>query len=335
MSRETKEMRVLIGRVIGGNVKQKTQLYDAVKKKPATNEDGSPRMNFYFQLAVPKASPELYDREELKGVFSLMIEASNNRLWPQDLNNDAYSWKCNDGDGLNSNDKPYPEYAKGCYIFHFSSGYDGLPKLLEVSPSGSPVESTNHDNFYTGVHIKAGVSFANNNQTGNTSGIYCNPEFMLLIKQDTVINPMGISLTEIEKLVGHCEQVQMVPYPGVSQPPKQAPPAPTQMQQAPPALTQMQQAPPALTQMQQAPPALTQMQQAPPALTQMQQAPPALTQMQQAPPALTQMQQATTFTMTAKANGLTREQYHAANWSDQQLIDAGMMNAPPHGTILN
>ena len=279
MSNDNKEMRVLIGRVIGGNVKQKIQPYDSVKKKHAINDDGTPRMHFYFQLAVPKDSPELYDREGSQGVFSLMQKASNNRAWPQDFNSDAYSWKCNDGDGLNSKNKPYPEYARGCYIFHFSSGLEGLPKLLEVSPSGSPVESINHDNFYTGVHIKAGVSFANNNQTGKTSGIYCNPEFMLLIKQDTVINPMGISLTEIEKLVGHCEQVQMVPYPGVSQSPMQQAPAP--MQQAP---------------------------------------------MQQTP--------APEFTMTEKANGLTRDQYHAANWSDQQLIDAGMMNAPPHDTIL-
>ncbi len=34
--------------------------------------------------------------------------------------------------------------------------------------------------------------------------------------------------------------------------------------------------------------------------------------------------------MTAKANGLTREQYHAAGWSDEQLIQHGYM-LPPNG----
>jgi len=34
--------------------------------------------------------------------------------------------------------------------------------------------------------------------------------------------------------------------------------------------------------------------------------------------------------MTAAANGLTREQYHAAGWSDEQLIQNGMM-LPPNG----
>ncbi|SPL81340.1 Phage protein [Yersinia phage fEV-1] len=34
--------------------------------------------------------------------------------------------------------------------------------------------------------------------------------------------------------------------------------------------------------------------------------------------------------MTAAANGLTREQYHAAGWSDEQLIQNGLM-LPPNG----
>lgn len=34
------------------------------------------------------------------------------------------------------------------------------------------------------------------------------------------------------------------------------------------------------------------------------------------------------FVMTAAANGLTREQYHAAGWTDEQLIQNGMMIAP-------
>jgi hypothetical protein len=34
--------------------------------------------------------------------------------------------------------------------------------------------------------------------------------------------------------------------------------------------------------------------------------------------------------MTDKANGLTREQYHAAGWSDEQLVQHGIM-LPPGG----
>lgn len=34
------------------------------------------------------------------------------------------------------------------------------------------------------------------------------------------------------------------------------------------------------------------------------------------------------FVMTAAANGLTREQYHAAGWTDEQLVQNGMMIAP-------
>ena len=291
----TKETRILIGRVIGGNVKQKMQSWDMITKQPAVNKDGTQKMNFYFQLAVPKTSPELYDRDGIPGVFSIMIAAANGRQWPLDLNNDGYSWKCNDGDGLNANGKPYSQHAKDCYIFHFSSGFESLPKLLEVAPNGSPVESINHDNFYTGVHVKVGVSFANNVQTGNTAGIYCNPEFILLIKHDTIINPVGMSLNEIAGMVGHCEQVVGVPYPGVSQT------ASMSMQQQAPVAPMQQQAPAAPVPMQ-----------------------------QQAPAAPVPQ-----FTMTSKANGLTREQYHASNWTDQQLIDSGMMNAPPHDTILN
>lgn len=41
-----------------------------------------------------------------------------------------------------------------------------------------------------------------------------------------------------------------------------------------------------------------------------------------APPAAPQ------FVMTAAANGLTREAYHAAGWSDEQLVSNGMMITP-------
>ena len=41
------------------------------------------------------------------------------------------------------------------------------------------------------------------------------------------------------------------------------------------------------------------------------------------------------FTMTALANGLTREQYKAAGWTDEALIAAKMMNAPKHNGILH
>ena len=84
--------------------------------------------------------------------------------------------------------------------------------------------------------------------------------------------------------------------------------------------------------MQQAPPT---MQQAPPT---MQQAPPTMQQapatMQQPPPAMQQQAPEIQFTMTETAKGLTREQYHESGWSDEHLIEAGFMNAPPHGTIL-
>jgi hypothetical protein len=36
------------------------------------------------------------------------------------------------------------------------------------------------------------------------------------------------------------------------------------------------------------------------------------------------------YQMTDKANGLTREQYHAAGWSDEQLVQHGIM-LPPGG----
>jgi hypothetical protein len=50
-----------------------------------------------------------------------------------------------------------------------------------------------------------------------------------------------------------------------------------------------------------------------------------------APAAPTPPPAAPVFQMTAAANGLTREQYHAAGWSDAQLIQNGLM-VPPNGT---
>ena len=60
-------------------------------------------------------------------------------------------------------------------------------------------------------------------------------------------------------------------------------------------------------------------------------APPAQ-QVPHIPPAPPAPPVADQFVMTAAANGVTREQYHAAQWTDEQLIANGLMQ-PPGGVV--
>ncbi len=272
------------GRVIGGQINKRVQQhkYNQQKKKELVfNDDGTPKMTYYFQIAIPKNSPELWDNN---GILSKYITCAN-RAWSENINADGYSWKIQDGDNTRDgthNTKTFSEHAHGCFIFTVSSGLQSIPKLIEPDANNNPLETKNVNNFYPGCHVKVGVTLANNGLSGSNAGIYVNPEFVVLIRHDDPISSSGMSLNEIIGHVGTLQQVIGSPTPVQQQP--------TGMQQAPVA---MQQQP---------------------------------TGMQQAP---------TQFTMTTAAKGLTREQYHKASWTDQQLIENGFMNAPPHNNILN
>ena len=347
------------GRVIGGKINKKVQQYDQMKKELKFNNDGTEKMTYYFQIAIPKNTPELWDYDGVTGILTKYVECAN-RNWPQDINGDGYSWKIQDGDNTRDgtpNTKSFSEHARGCFIFTVSSGLQSIPKLIEPDANNNPLETKNVNNFYTGCHVKVGVTLANNGLSGSNAGIYVNPEFVVLIRHDDPISSSGISLNEISEYVGTLQPVIGSPTPAAMQPSpiQQAPAAmqPSPIQQAPAAMQPpppIQQAPAAMQPpppMQQQPPPMDQqppppMQQQPPPMDQqppppMQQQPPAMQQIppiHQQPPAM-QQSDPVKFTMTEMANGLTREEYRKAGWSDLQLIESGFMNSPPHSSILN
>ncbi len=294
-----KELLLLpTGRVIGGQINKKVQQYkyNQQKKESVFNDDGTPKMTYYFQIAIPKNSPELWDNNGNPGILSKYVSCVN-RSWPENINFDGFSWKIQDGDGTRDgtpNAKTFSEHARGCYIFTVSSGLESIPKLIEPDANNNPLETKNVDNFYPGCHVKVGVTLASNGLSGSNAGIYVNPEFVILIRHDDPISSTGMSLSEISGHVGTLQQVI-------------GSPTPVAMQQPPASMQPPQQAPVAMQQ------------------------PP-----QQAPVAMQQSQSASVqFTMTPAAKGITRDQYHKAGWTDQQIIENGFMNAPPHNNILN
>ena len=269
------------GRVISGNLTELQPVTNMQTKKPEINDDGTPKMTYWFRIAIPKTSPELYDNNGVPGVFSKLILVAN-RAWPTELNGDSFSWKIKDGDGTQNDGKQLPDYCKGCYLFTVRN--NRIAALAEPDGNGGWKILIDTSKMYLGCHVMVGISVVNNGSQ-TQPGIYLNSEFAALVKHDKIINPGGVSIGEISGYLGQSQVLADSPYAGT------------------PAMAPMQQQTPAMAPMQ-----------------------------QQQTPAMAPMQQ---FTMTPAANGLTREQYHAAKWTDKQLIDAGFMNVPSHETILN
>ncbi len=334
----SREVIVLpVGRVISGSLTELQPIVNMETKLPVLDEQGNQKMSYWFRLAVPKSAPELYDTNNVQGVFSKIIAVAG-RQWPTNINEDGFSWKIKDGDGV-YNGKPYADYCLGCWLFTVRSSWvttlvesDGIGGWKPILDPGSVM--------YTGCHVRVGLTVAHNGKSAQP-GVYVNPEFVALIKHDTIINPGSVSIGEVGGHLGQSVAVSGVApilpvsgIPGVAAPMGQAPMDQAPMTQPPMTQPPMVQAPMGQPPMTQLPMVQAPMGQAPMVQAPMVQAPMGQAPMGQAPMGQAPMGQPPGFTMTTLANGLTREQCHASGFTDQMLVERGLMNAPPHGTIL-
>ena len=96
-----------------------------MENRPLTFQDGTPRQNFFFALAVEKSNPEW-------AAFWAAIHAKAGLDFPAGQTQQAdFSWKVSDGDApINANKVGFP----GHYVIKMSSSF--APKLYDTS---SPV----------------------------------------------------------------------------------------------------------------------------------------------------------------------------------------------------
>lgn len=135
-----------VGRIVSGSVHSPSTT--DMEGKPLVYKSGAnagqPRNEYFFAIAVPKDSPEL-------GTFWQLLQGVAKQSFPQFFQNPngqcshpGFSWKMKDGDGVDANGKSNAEKEgwKGCYVFSFKGSFapqawkNGQPMDPKQIPAG-------------------------------------------------------------------------------------------------------------------------------------------------------------------------------------------------------
>lgn len=279
----------LTGRLLQGDVYRQSQRVDNNGKK-VFNADGSPQMQTYFAVGVPKGDPNL-------PTVRAGIESDARGYWPagESARRD-FAWKIVDGDStdVNKKNKRWCDYEgfPGHLVFKFGSLYPCKVQYWDPSAPnrhggvGDWVDS-NGGHVECGDYVSICFDTASNKST-QTPGIHLNPKLVgFERKGDRIVTNDGPDGGDVFGARGG--------QPG-------APASPPAYQPAPAASPP----PPAAS----AAPALPTAAPTEPYTGYMAAAP-------AAPPAEP--------TMTAAANGISYSEYRAKGWTDDQLRQHGMI----------
>lgn len=169
---------VVFGRMVQGQVKLRPKTDD--QNRPVMDKSTPPKQveECYIGLAVPK------NGEDWNRIYAAMHAAARG-FWPQlfDAQGNCvlrdFAWKYIDGDGVDSQGKPYAnrEGFAGHYVLKLATRY--LPKCYPAGQYGPGFEMAEPDKFIKcGHYIRVVVSVAANEvQPGGTAkcGLYLSP----------------------------------------------------------------------------------------------------------------------------------------------------------------
>lgn len=156
-----------VGRIVSGSLSKPNTTNmsgEPLVYKSGPNA-GQPRVEYYFGLAIPKNDPGVPE------LFAKMSEAANAGFRGGEPQRPTFSWKMIDGDGLDSQGKPYSDRAghAGCWIFKFTGSY--APRCYKAQ-NGGHAEFPNEE-IKTGYYVQVyGNAQGNDNPT--KPGIYMN-----------------------------------------------------------------------------------------------------------------------------------------------------------------
>lgn len=156
------------GRIVQGNLSKPstTDINNQPLVYKSGAQKGQPRVEYYFGLAISKQDPALQP-------FMQALGAAAQAGWPGgQATRPDFSWKMIDGDGVDTNGKPYSarEGHAGHLIFKFSGSF--APKCYVCNAPGSYVEVP-PESVKTGDYVRVSGSAEGNGNPTNP-GIYLN-----------------------------------------------------------------------------------------------------------------------------------------------------------------
>lgn len=284
-----------VGRIVQGNPLFKSAVMEDDGKTQKVGKDGQPSFNYWFNVAFDKRDPEVWP---MICAIKQDAAASFPQLFPQGWNPNAanegcvrpdFAFKIKDGDGMDLNGKPHAnkEGWGGCYILQIST-YAAQPRCYDGMANNTPI--TELEQIHTGKFVRVSLDIKSNGWTGQGNskpGIFVNPDGVQLVGHGSKISSGPDAATMFAAPVAGYIPPGMSTTAPVAAIAMPGQPAPQAPQGAPVMPTP--------------------------------QAAPAPTMPQMQAPA------APTYTMTPAAQGFTREQWHAAGQTDEQLIAAGYM----------
>lgn len=174
---------IVQGRVVAGHP-GKLRDKKNQQTKQTVMKDGQPVKQTYFGVAVEKG----YFNQQILPLMQAEVKSAFPNAFPnpavlgglQGLP-DRFSWKIKDGDGYDSQGKPFNtrEGYAGHYVINFTS--EGFaPQLFRKD--GNNYFQINPDDLKCGDYVAVKTSIKYNGATGtNTPGLYVNPNMVLLI----------------------------------------------------------------------------------------------------------------------------------------------------------
>lgn len=306
-----------VGRIVAGSLyKGRTTDFDGKPLVVKTGANaGQPRTDYFFALAIPKGAETHWALTE----WGAPIWKVGHTAFPQAAQRPDFAWKIEDGDSTipnKRNRKPCEnEGWSGHWILKFSGGF--APKVYRQD-GNSWVQELTPDFVKCGYFIQAAFTVDSNGQQNNP-GVYLNHSMVCFRAYGTEIVfgpnvedagfgaaplPAGASMTPVAGPAPLPAQAGMPPAAPPAAPPVPVSPNPQFLQVPQPAATVAgYPMPPAVT----APTAGN---------SSPLPAPPAAAPVAGSVPV---------YKMTAAAGAASREAYHAAGWSDAQLIAQGLM----------
>ena len=173
------EITTGVGRIVWGNPAKAQPVKDPVTKQPKIGRDGQQVMQWAFGVAFPK-------------------EEFQQTIWPAMANEAAtgypngvpqnFSWKYNDGDGVDSNGQLFANrtgYA-GCFVLTVSNGF--APPIYKFE--NGAYRQIEADEIKTGDYVALGLNIKVNIPTErtHTPGLYVNPAAIELVGYGELIS---------------------------------------------------------------------------------------------------------------------------------------------------
>jgi hypothetical protein len=162
------ELRTPVGRIVWGHPTKGQIKKDPQTRQPKLNKEGKPTEQWAFGLAIEKAAFQQH-------VWPFMAQEAATG-YPNGVPN-RFSWKYHDGDGVDSNGKPFSarEGYAGCYVLNISSEAFSPPafkyengQYVQMSP----------EQIKTGDYIAVALNLKVNvvpQGSTNTPSLYVNP----------------------------------------------------------------------------------------------------------------------------------------------------------------